>query len=329
MRAIVYDQYGTFDVLGLKEIGRPVIKDTDSNKDKGDEVLVRVRAAGLHIGDCFGVHGAPVAVRFYTGLLRPAYGVPGYDVAGEVEAVGKNVRKFKPGDAVFGTGLGTCAEYTRARESTLAPKPSNLSFAEAAAIPTSAVAALRALRDTGKLQRGQQVLINGASGGVGTFAVQIAKSLGAEVTGVCSTKNLELVRALGADQVIDYTRQDFTEGSRRYDLILDNIENRSLADCRRALTPTGMLILNSGTGAEGVAMLVRLFAPILLSPFIRQKLRRYVATPNHADLLALKQLAESGQLRPVIDKTYPLPETRAALEYIQSGHARGKVVVTV
>lgn len=323
MKAIVYDRYGTLDVLGLRDIDKPVIQDKDG------EVLVRVRAAGVHIGDCFGVRGAPFAVRFFSGLLRPIYGVPGLDMAGTVEAVGRNVQTFKLGDEVFGSARGTCAEYVCAKQNALAPKPANLTFEEAAAIPTSALAALHALRDTGKLQAGQRVLINGASGGVGTFAVQIAKSLGAEVTGVCSTKNVDLVRAIGADHVIDYTQQDFTQGAERYDLILDNIENRSLSDCRRALTPTGTLILNSGTGAAGVAMLVRLFKPLLLSPFVRQNLRRYVSAPNLADLLALKRLAEAGQLKPVIDKTYPLSETRAALCHIESGHARGKVMVTV
>lgn len=321
MKAIAYDKYGSLDVLALRDLARPTIKD--------DEVLVRVHAAGVHIGDCFSVRGTPFAVRFFSGLRRPTYGVPGFDVAGTVEAVGQSVQALKPGDAVFGAAAGTCAEYARAKAGTLVPKPSNLTFEEAAAIPTSALAALHALRDTGKLQAGQQVLINGAAGGVGSFAVQIARSRGAQVTGVCSTQNVDLVRSLGADEVIDYTRQDFTQGPRRYELILDNIENRSLADCRRALTPTGTLILNSGTGATGLAMLVRLFAPLLLSPFVRQSLRRYVSAPNQQDLLVLQQLAESGQLKPVIDKVYPLAETRAALAYIEAGHARGKVVVRV
>ncbi|HRI52770.1 MAG TPA: NAD(P)-dependent alcohol dehydrogenase [Pseudomonadota bacterium] len=323
MKAIVYDQYGSLDVLGLRDIARPIIKDKD------DEVLVRVHAAGVHIGDCFSVRGAPFAVRFYSGLRRPTYGVPGFDLAGTVEAVGPRVQEFKPGDAVFGSAAGTCAEYARAKASTLALAPSNLTLEEAAAIPTSAVAALHALREAGKVQAGQKVLINGAAGGVGSFAVQIARSRGAHVTGVCSTKNVDLVRSLGADQVIDYTRQDFTQGPGRYDLILDNIENRSLADCRRALTPTGTLVLNSGTGAAGLAMLVRLFKPLLLSPFVRQSLRRYVSATNRQDLLVLKQLAESGQLKPVIDKVYPLAETRDALAYIEAGHARGKVVIKV
>lgn len=319
MQAIVFDRYGSLDNLALRDIAKPT--------PEADEVLVRVHAAGVHIGDCFGIRGKPFPVRFVTGLSRPKYGVPGFDVAGTVEAVGKGVRTLQVGDEVFGAGVGTCAEYTRAKEASLAHKPANLTFAEAAAIPTSAVAALRALRDVGKVRAGQQILINGAAGGVGTFAVQIGKSLGATVTGVCSAKNVELVRSLGAAHVIDYTAQDFTRGSQRYDLILDNIENRSLADCRRALTPSGTLVLNSGTGAEGFAMLVRLLKPLLLSPFSRQSLRRFVSFPTQADLLYFKQLAESGQLKPVIDKTYPLAETRAALQHVESGRARGKVVI--
>ncbi len=321
MKAVVYDRYGSLDNLGLRDIAKPAITP--------DEVLISVRAAGLHVGDCFGVKGMPFPVRLFSGLFRPKYGVPGFDVAGTVEAVGAHVKTYSPGDEVFGSALGTCAELVRASPNTLVPKPSKLTFVEAAAIPTSGLAALHGLRDTGKLQPGQLVLINGAAGGVGTFAVQIAKALGAHVTGVCSTRNIEMVRALGADQVVDYTQQDFTQGSTRYDLILDNVENRSLSDCRRALTDVGTLVLNSGTGAEGLAMMVRLLKPLVLAPFVRQKLRRYVSTPNHADLLVLSQLAESGQLKPLIDKTYPLAETRAALEYIDSGHARGKVVVTV
>jgi NADPH:quinone reductase-like Zn-dependent oxidoreductase len=281
------------------------------------------------VGDCFGVRGTPFGARFFTGLLKPTYGVPGFDVAGIIEAVGQDVKTLRPGDEVFGLGTGTCAEYTCARESGLVRKPAILSFEEAAAIPTSALAALKALRDVAKVLPGQQVLINGAAGGVGTYAVQIAKSLGAQVTGVCSTQNLALVRSLGADHAISYTEQDFTQGEARYDLIFDNIENHSLSACRRALTPTGTLILNSGTGAKGIAMLVRLCKPLLLSPFVRHSLRRYVSMPKHADLLALTELVQSGKLKPVVDKCYPLFETRAALAYIESGHARGKVVVTV
>jgi NADPH:quinone reductase-like Zn-dependent oxidoreductase len=322
MRAIVQDRYGPpEEVLELREIDRPVAGD--------GEVLVRVRAAGLHAGDCFGVRGVPFPVRFATGLFRPKPGIPGYDAAGVVEAVGQNVTRLEPGDEVFGACTATCAECVKAPEDRFAPKPADLTFAQAAAIPTSALAALHALRDAGKVRPGQKVLIIGASGGVGTFAVQIAKTYGAEVTGVCSTRNVDLVRSLGADHVVDYTKEDFTEGGPRYDLILDNVENRSLADCRRALAPDGTLILNSGTGATGFRFFVRLVKPLLLSPFTRQNLRRYLSVPKQKDLVALKELAESGKLRPVVDKTYPLRETPAAVAHIETGRARGKVVVTV
>ncbi len=321
MKAIVHDKYGAFDLLGLRDIDKPVVND--------DEVLVRVHAAGLHAGDCFSVRGAPFPIRMVTGLLKPKSGIPGFDVAGKVEAVGNKVQQFQPGDEVFGECNGACAEYVRVGEDKLALKPANLTFEEAAAIPTSALAALHALRDVGKLQPGQKVLINGASGGVGTFAVQIAKSLGAQVTGVCSTKNVDMVRSIGADHVIDYNQEDFTLGDRRYDLIFDNVENRALSDCRRVLTPSGTLILNSGSGARGLELLVRLIKPLVLSPFARQNLRRYLSVPNHEDLIVLKEFVESGQLTPVIDRTYPLSETPAALMYIENGHARGKVVITL
>jgi NADPH:quinone reductase-like Zn-dependent oxidoreductase len=321
MRAIVHDKYGSFDVLRVREIDKPVVKN--------DEVLVCVQAAGLHVGDCFGVRGAPFAMRLVTGLIRPKHGVPGFDVAGQIEAVGTNVKQFRPGDIVFGACNGACAEYACVAQDKLALKPVNLTFEEAAAVPTSALAALHALRDVGKVQPGQKVLINGASGGVGTFAVQIAKWFGAEVTGVCSTTNVDMVRSIGADHVIDYTQQDFTQGGKRYDLIFDNVENRSLSDSRRALTPAGTLILNSGTGAHGIAMLIRLVKPLVLSPFVRQDLRRYLSVPNHEDLVILKELVESRKLRPVIDRKYPLQETPAALGYIEGGHARGKVVITL
>jgi NADPH:quinone reductase-like Zn-dependent oxidoreductase len=321
MKAIVHDAYGPPELLELRDIDRPAIDDA--------EVLVRVHAAGLHVGDCFGVRGSPFAMRIVTGLLKPKKGIPGFDLAGQVDAVGKSVTRFKPGDEVFGACNGSCAEYASTAESQLALKPANLSLVEAAALPTSALAALHGLRDAGKIQAGQKVLINGASGGVGTFAVQIAKSFGAEVTGVCSTANVELVRSLGADYVIDYTREDFTLREGHYDLIFDNVENRSLAECRRALTPVGTLILNSGTGAQGIEMLIRLVKPLVVSPFVRQKLRRYLSTPNHEDLVVVKDLVESGKLRPVIERTYPLAKTAEALRHIETGHVRGKVVVTL
>ena len=322
IKAIVQDKYGSPDaVLELRDIDAPVVND--------DQVLVRVHAAGLHAGDCFTVRGAPFPVRIVTGLLKPKCGVPGYDVAGRVEVVGNNVKRFQPGDEVFGACTGSCAEYASAREDELAHKPANITLEEAAAIPTSALAALHALRDVGKVRPGQRVLINGASGGVGTFAVQIAMSFGAEVTGVCSTRNVDMVRSIGANHVIEYTQEDFTQGGQRYDLVFDNVENRSLSDCRRALSPDGTLILNSGSGAQGLGLLVRLVKPLVLSPFVRQNLRRYLSIPNHEDLLVLKELVEFGKLTPVIDKTYPLRETPAALGHIEEGHARGKVVITV
>lgn len=319
MRAVVYDHYCSFDVLVMRDVDKPSIND--------DQVLVRVHAAGLHIGDCFSVRGEPFAVRLATGLLKPKHGIPGFDLAGKVEAVGKNVKRFNPGDEVFGASFATCADYARATENQLALKPAALSFEQAAAIPTSGLAALHAMRDVAKLRPGQKVLINGASGGVGHFAVQIAKSYGAEVSGVCSTGNADVVRSLGADHVIDYTQEDFAQGERRYDVMFDNVENRSLADCRRVLTPDGMLILNSGTGPKGSNTLVRLLKPLVLSPFVRQNLRRYLSTPNHEDLVALRALVEAGKLTPVIDRTYALHETADALRHIEGGHARGKVVV--
>lgn len=319
MKAVIQDQYGSPDLLEVREIDTP---------DVGtDQVLVRVHAAGLHAGDCFGVAGAPWPIRLMTGLFKPKHGVPGFDLAGTVAAVGADVTRFQPGDEVFGASEHTCADFALAGEDGLAPKPANLTFVEAAAVPTSALAALHGLRDAGSLQPGQNVLINGASGGVGTFAVQIAKFLGASVTGVCSTTNVDLVRSIGADRVIDYTREDFAAGGARYDLILDNVENRSLSDCRRALTPGGTLLLNSGTGARGLGFMVRLVKPLLLSPFVRHNLRRYLSVPCHADLVVLRDLLESGAVAPVIDRTHPLHEAPAALRHIADGHARGKVVI--
>ena len=236
---------------------------------------------------------------------------------------------FERGDEVFGASHGTCAEYVRAPATKLAHKPASLTFAEAAAIPTSGLAALHGLRDAGNVQAGQRVLIVGASGGVGTFALQIAKSYGAEVTGVCRTRNVDLVRSLGADYVIDYSLEDFTQERKQYDLIFDNVENRSLSEVRRALAPEGTLVLNSGTGAKGIAMLLRLAKPLVLSPFARQNMRRFLSKPNDKDLNVLKELVESGKLKPVIDKTYALEDTAEALSYIETGHASGKVVINV
>jgi NADPH:quinone reductase-like Zn-dependent oxidoreductase len=317
MKAIVQNGYGSPDVLELKEIEEPVVKD--------DSVLVRVHAAALHAGDYFTMRGVPIAVRMVIGLRKPRKNyVPGLDVAGRIEAVGRNVTRFQPGDEVFGACNGACAEAACAGEELFVPKPANVTFEQAAAVPTSALAALHALRDAGKVQPGQKVLINGASGGVGTFAVQIAKSFGAEVTGVCSTGNVEMVRSIGADHVIDYTREDFTQGGPRFDLILDNVGNRSFSDCRRALTPQGVVIPNTGHAGMGYVL-----AAMLRSVFVRQQGRPFVSMPNHADLVLLGQLVESGKVRPVIDRTYPLSGTPEAFRYLERGHARGKVVITV
>jgi NADPH:quinone reductase-like Zn-dependent oxidoreductase len=317
MKAIVQEEYGPPDVLKLKEIDRPEVTD--------DGVLVRVRAASLHAGDYFLTKGAPFAVRMTTGLRKPKEShVPGFSMAGHVEAVGSNVTRFQPGDEVFGGCHRSCAEYACTGADRLAPSPANLTLEQAAAVPTSALAALHGLRDAGKVQPGQKVLINGASGGVGTFAVQIAKALGAEVTGVCSTRNVELVRSIGADHVIDYTEEDFTQGRPRYDLILDNVGNHSLGDCRRALTPGGILIPNTGHG--GMSYVIKAFVS---SAFIRQQGRPYLSVPNQADLVVLKELIEGDKVTPVIDRTYPLSKTPEAMAYVGEGHARGKVVIRV
>ena len=318
MKAIIQETYGPIERLERRDIGLPQAAER--------EVLVRVHAAGLHIGDVFAVRGSPFIARLATGLGRPRYGVPGFDLAGTVTAVGEGVTTLAVGDEVFGTGRGTAAEFATAGEHELALKPAGLTFDQAAAIPTSGLAALHGLR-AGKVEAGQRVLINGASGGVGTFAIQIAKAFGAHVTGVASTRNLELMRSLGADEVIDYTREDFTTRAGAWELIFDNVENRSLSEVRRALTPDGTLVLNSGTGASGLRMLVRLVRPIVLSRFTRQSMRRFLSNPNHADLMVLRDLVEAGRLRPAIDRTYALDEAVAALQHIAAGHARGKVVL--
>ena len=321
MKAIIHDSYGPIESLERRDIEPPTIGD--------HEVLVRAHAAAVHIGDVFAIQGRPLLVRTATGLRRPKYGVPGLDLAGTVEATGPAVTRFVVGDEVFGEGAGTAAELVRAEEGRLVQKPAAMAWLDAAAITTSGSAALHGLRDAGRLEAGQRVLIVGASGGVGTFAVQIAKAMGAHVTGVTSTSNVDLVRSLGADDVIDYTREDFTERRGAFDLIFDNIENRTLSAVRQALTPNGTLVLNSGTGSSGLRMLVRLVKPVLLSPFSSQTMRRYLSTPNVADLEALKGMVEAGRVRPVICRTYPLDETVAALLHVASGHARGKVVLTV
>ena len=322
MKAIVQERYGSPDVLELREIDEPAVGDPD--------VLVRVRAAGLHAGDPFLLTGVPYVVRLAFGLRKPRHGVPGRDVAGVVEAVGKEVTQFRPGDEVFGwCTTGVLAEYACAKESNFARKPANITFEQSAAVTVSATTALQALRDKGEVQSGHKVLIVGASGGVGTFAVQIAKSLGAEVTGVCSTRNVELVRSIGADHVIDYTKEDFTQSEQRYDVILDNAETHSLSECRRVLAPKGTYIPNRGSGGRWIGPLGRIAKARVISLFVRQKLHPFLSKENNEDLVQLKELLESGKVTPVIDRTYALSESAEALAYVGEGHARGKVVIAV
>jgi NADPH:quinone reductase-like Zn-dependent oxidoreductase len=316
MKAIVQNAYGSPDVLTLAEVAQPARKE--------NEVLVRVKAASLNAGDAFTLRGSPWLTRLMVGFPRPKNHILGWDMAGVVEAVGAQVTQFKPGEDVFASCSGSLAEYVSVDEDKLALKPANLTFEQAAAVPTAAITALIGLRDAGKLQPGQRVLINGASGGVGTFAVQIAKALGGEVTGVCSTRNVELVRSLGADHVIDYVHEDFTANGQRYDLILDNVASRSFADLRRALTPQGKIIPNSGHGGMSYV-----FKAYLLSLIMRQHGGMYLALPSGKDLLVLKELIETGKLKPVIDKTFPLSETPAAFRYLEKEHACGKLVITI
>jgi NADPH:quinone reductase-like Zn-dependent oxidoreductase len=322
MKAIVQDKYGSPDVLELREIDKPAIGDRD--------VLVRVRAAAVHPGDYFVMTGVPHIVRLALGLRKPRNAIPGRDVAGIVEAVGKDVTQFQPGDEVFGwCTTGVLAEYACAGQGNFAPKPANLTFEQAAAVAVSGTTALQALRDKGEVQPGQKVIITGASGGVGTFAVQIAKSLGAEVTGVCSTRNVDMVRLIGADHVIDYTKETFTQSGQRYDVILDNAEAQSLSECRRVLAPKGTYIPNRGTGGRWIGPLGRIAKARVVSLFVRQSLRPFLSKENNNDLVHLKELIESGKVTPVIDRTYPLSKSADALAYVAEGHARGKVAITV
>jgi NADPH:quinone reductase-like Zn-dependent oxidoreductase len=319
MQAIVQDRYGSAEVLRTREIDRPEIADGD--------VLVRVRAASVHVGDWIVMTGSPFVMRMATGLRTPKQRVPGTDVAGTVESVGAAVRELRVGDEVFGWATGAFAEYARVPEDQLVKKPANLTFEQASAVGVSATTALQLLRDTGKVAAGQKVLITGASGGVGSFAVQIASALGAEVTGVTSTKNLELVRSIGADHVIDYTHEDFTASAERYDLILDNVGNLSMARVRRALTPDGTLISNGGGHAGG--KLGRTIRTMVVSMFVRQQAGPALKTQNLDDLRALRALAEAGTITPVIDSTYRLHETAAAIACVAGGHARGTIVIAM
>jgi len=316
MKAIVHNRYGSSEVLEYKEIDPPVVRD--------DDVLLRVHAASVNAGDLFAMRGSPWLARLSTGLPRPKDHVLGWDAAGVVEAIGKNVTRFKPGEAVYCACSSSFADYVRASENTVAFKPASLTFEQAAAVPTAGLAALQGLRDVGKVQPGQKVLINGASGGVGTFAVQIAKALGAEVTGVCSTRNVAMVRTLGADHVVDYTKEDFTRSGQRYDLILDNAASRSFGDLRRALTPQGLILPNSGHG--GMSYVLKSFA---LAPFMRQQGSMFVSKPDSAAMEALTELIEAGKVKPVIDRTYALRDAQQAFRYLEEEHARGKVVLTV
>jgi NADPH:quinone reductase-like Zn-dependent oxidoreductase len=325
MKAIVQEAYGSPDVLEFRDIDKPAIGAND--------VLVRVRAAGVNPADWAIVGGLPYIARPLYGMGKPKNPVRGTDVAGEVEAVGASVTRFRPGDEVFGWSGhlgGAFAEYASVSEDALVTKPAKLTFEQAAAVPMAGTVALLAVRDHGKVQAGQKVLINGASGGIGSFAVQIAKSLGAEVTGVCSTRNMDLVRSIGADHVIDYTKVDFTRTGQRYDFILDNVANRSLSDLRRALTPKGTLVPNGGGfDHRWMASGGRLIRAKVSFAFVSQSVRTFIASSKQQNLLVLKELIEAGKIRPVIDRTYALSETPQAIGYVGQGHARGKVVITV
>jgi NADPH:quinone reductase-like Zn-dependent oxidoreductase len=323
MKAIVQDKYGAAEVLELRDIDKPAFGDRD--------VLVRVQAASVHVGDCILMKGEPYVVRMASGLRRPKNPIPGTDIAGTVEAVGKDVKQLRPGDEVFGWCTGAFAEYAVAAEDHFVPKPTNLTFEQAAAVGVSASVALQLLRDDGKVQLGQKVLINGASGGVGPFAVQIAKSFGAEVTGVCSTGNVGTVLSLGADHVIDYMKEDFTRSGARYDFILDNVASHSLSETRRALTPKGTLLPNGGGHSSGrwIGSLGGVISALVASIFVRQQGRPSVKFANRSDLIVLKELVEAGKVTPVIDRTYPLSMTAEALRHVAEGHARGTVVITM
>src|SRR6266536_4687623 len=329
MKAIVCTKYGPPDVLKLEEIQKPTPGD--------DEILVEVHAASVNYSNLILVRGKPFLARLGFGLLKPKLKIPGSDIAGRVEAVGRNAKQFRPGDEVFGDlsncGRGGYAEYVCVPENVLALKPANISYEESAAVPEAALVALQALRDKGQIKAGQKVLIYGASGGIGTFAVQIAKSDGAEVTGVCSTRNLDMVRSLGADHVIDYTKEDFTNSDQRYDVILDNVANHSLSECRRVLNPKGKYVLIGGGGVNESRWLgpglTHAFKAMFLSKFVSQQMGMMLAELNQKDLTFLADLMQSGKVTPVIDRTYTLSELPQAIQYLEQGHARGKVVVKV
>jgi NADPH:quinone reductase-like Zn-dependent oxidoreductase len=323
MKAIVYERYGPPEVLQLKEVEIP--------SPKSDEVLLRVYAASLNPGDWHAMRGTPFLQRFESGFPKPKYSILGADVAGKVEAVGEAVKNFVPGDEVYGDlywcGFGAFAEYVCVPKKSLSLKPTNLTFEQAAAVPQAAFTALHALRDQGQVQPGQKVLINGAAGGVGTFAVQIAKSFGAEVMGVCSSRNLEMVRSIGADQVIDYTQEDFTQNGQRYDLIVDMVAIHSLSDLRRSLKPGGKCVV------VGFSSLVRMIKVTLLGPWISRmgdsEIGMLMPEENETDLTNMKAQVEAGEVVPIIDRSYNLEQVPEAIEYLEKGHARGKVVITI
>jgi NADPH:quinone reductase-like Zn-dependent oxidoreductase len=322
MKAIVFSEYGSPDVLRYEEIGKP---------EPGDgEVLIRVRSASVNPYDWHFMRGLPYPLRLVAGLGKPKDTRLGADVAGQVEAVGKNVTRFKPGDEIFGLCKGAFAEYARAPEPALGVKPDNVTFEQAASVPVAALTALQALRDKGRIQPGQKALINGAAGGVGTFAVQIAEWLGVEVTGVCSTRNVDMVRSIGADQVIDYTREDFTEGGQHYDLILDAVANHSLLAFRRVLKPSGTYVgVGASPGRWTAGVPGREIGTRVLSVMGSRKLVTCLAKPSQEDLMILHDLMKSGKVRPVIDRVYSLREVPEAIRYVETGHARGKVVITM
>ncbi len=318
--AITYTAYGPPEVLQFGEVPKPVPRD--------NEVLIRIRAASVNPLDWHFMRGTPYLVRLIAGWRRPKLTRLGVDAAGTVETVGRNVTQFRPDDEVFGSCRGAFADYVCAAEERLVAKPANLSFAQAAAVPVAAISALQALRGHGRIQPGQRVLVNGAAGGVGTFAVQIARALGAEVTGVCSTRNVDLVRSLGASHVVDYTREDFTHSVPRYDLILDSVGNHSRSSLRRALTPGGTAVLVGGPN-EGrwLGPMAGMFMAVASSWFTRRKLRPFLAHMKKTDLVVLQDLLQAGKVTPVIDRSYPLSEVPSAIRYLEEGHARGKIVI--
>ena len=323
MKAIVYTEYGSPDVLQLKEIAKPTPKD--------NEVLVKVYAVSVNAADLHLLRADPFLIRLSSGLLKPKNQILGSDIAGRVEAVGKSVKQFKPGDEVFGDisadGWGGFAEYVCVHENALALKPSNLSFEEAAAVPMAAVTALQGIRYAGQIRPGQKVLIHGASGGVGTFALQLAKSFGAEVTAVCSTRNLDMARSIGADHVIDYTREDFARNGKQYDLILATNGDRSISDYRRALSPKGIYVQTGGSMRQMTQAMLQ--GPWISKTGSQKMGNMGVAKPNQNDLVMIKELLEAGKVKPVVDRCYPLAETAEAIRYFEEGHAQGKVVITV